>query len=831
MWARANPHNVLLECGLDLLQMASAATAAQRRLSAQTWLARLFLRREHMGAAMLMMLVALVYLWPALIAGKVLSPNSVLFLFAPWQSTAPAGFEHTWNPVLSDIPTAYYPWNFFARQMIHAGIFPAWNPNAYSGTPFYANAQTAILSPFNIPLWLLPLNYGIAFSSWLKLWLGGFGTYLLVRELKLGFWPGVLAGVSFLLCAFNVVWITFETLPAVAVMMPWALWSGERIVCRRRQGDVIALAVVTALVIAAGHPETAVQTLVGTFCYMAIRALTIPGVPRRKRVKGLTLGVAGLAAGTLLSAVTLIPVLKAGLGTPGAASRIGGQSTLPWSALKTALFPAWWEIRTLPLPGPANYNERTFYVGAAALLLACTAMISRERWREKLPLVLLATIGVAAAFGLPVIHWVTAHVPPLNRATTARMLLWFELAVPVLAAFGLQALIDAPRRQRTAWMILAAAAAVALLATVAVDPSMHEIRTTLNHLRTGRSYEDPKIISMTSIGWWLIFTALVGVVLVLFRSSGYTRLAAVAIVLVATVDLLHFAHGYQPMLAAAEATPASTPAVEYLQRHAGAGRIVGIGNTLTNDYDMVYGLHDARGYDPPQPSYRYFRLWQLANPSQIATQPFQLLAVSPVGLTVMSMLGVRYVIAAPGEPPLRELERSVVYRGPDATIYETRAGAPQALVARRVSVTSDEHATLAAISSGDFNPNAEAIVEDNQPGVEGLPTGSTGGTANVVDAGNATVALRVRLARPGLVVLNEAMAAGWSVTVDGHPRAGLRVDDVMRGVSVPAGVHAVVWRYRVPGLRLGLALSGLVALSLLLLGVGARLRRGRSARA
>ncbi len=519
-------------------------------------------------------------------------------------------------------------------------------------------------------------------------------------------------------------------------------------------------------------------------------------------------------------------------GWPCAASRIGGQSTLPWSALKSALFPAWWEIRTLPLPGPANYNERTFYVGAAALLLACTAIISRERWREKLPLVLLAVAGVTAAFGFPVIHWVTANVPPLNRATTARMLLWFELAVTVLAAFGLQALIDAPRRQRTAWIILAGAAGIALVATVAVDPSMREIRTTLNHLRTGLSYEDPKIISMTSIGWWLIFTALIGVALALFRWAGHTRMAAVAIVLIATVDLLHFAHGYQPMLTPAKAIPASTPAVEYLQRHAGTARVAGIGNTLTNDYDMVYGLHDARGYDPPQPSYRYFRLWQLANPSQIATQPFQLLGLSPVGLKVMSLLRVRYVIAAPGEPPLPELERSVVYRGSDATIYENPASAPQALVAHRVLVTPNEHATLAAVSSGKSNPATEAIVEGNQSRSKNLslPTGSNSGTANVVDARNATVVLHVQLARPGLVVLNEAMAAGWSVTVDGFPRSALSVDDVMRGVRVPAGIHSVVWRYRVPGLRLGLALTGLGVLCLLALGAWATLLRRRPPR-
>jgi hypothetical protein len=164
--------------------------------------------REHVWALLLIMFVALVYLWPVLVAGKVLSPNSVLFLFEPWHYVAPANFQHVWNPVLSDIPTAYYPWNVFARASIHAGVFPGWNPYAYSGTPFFSNPQTGILSPFNVPLWILPLNYGIAVSSWIKLCLGGVGAYLLARELKLSFWPGMLAGIGFMVCAFNVVCLT-----------------------------------------------------------------------------------------------------------------------------------------------------------------------------------------------------------------------------------------------------------------------------------------------------------------------------------------------------------------------------------------------------------------------------------------------------------------------------------------------------------------------------------------------------------------------------------------------------------------------------------------------
>ncbi len=98
-----------------------------------------------------------------------------------------------------------------------------------SGTPYFANSQNGLTSVFNIPLWILPLNYALGLVAWIKLSFGAFGTYLLVRELRLGFWPGVLAGVSYALCAFNVTWLGHQTLVATAVCLPWLVLMMERV--------------------------------------------------------------------------------------------------------------------------------------------------------------------------------------------------------------------------------------------------------------------------------------------------------------------------------------------------------------------------------------------------------------------------------------------------------------------------------------------------------------------------------------------------------------------------------------------------------------------------
>ena len=119
---------------------------------------RVFARREGVLAAALFALLVLAYLCPVLLGGKMLSPLSSLYGSVPWRGLAPADVGDYLNPLLSDIPTADYPWRALARELIREGTFPAWNPHVFAGIPFFANPQTMVLSPFSVPLWVLPLH-------------------------------------------------------------------------------------------------------------------------------------------------------------------------------------------------------------------------------------------------------------------------------------------------------------------------------------------------------------------------------------------------------------------------------------------------------------------------------------------------------------------------------------------------------------------------------------------------------------------------------------------------------------------------------------------------
>jgi hypothetical protein len=779
--------------------------------------------REHLCAALLVFVVVLVELWPALVNGQLLSPTSLLYLFVPWSAYVPLNAPISYNPLLSDVPTAVYPWAFLARSLIRHGIFPAWNPYALTGTPFFANPQPAWFCPFSLPLWILSLNYAFGVAAALKLWTAGFGTYLLVRELGLRFWPGIVAGVSFMLCAFNVVWMTHGDLVSVAALLPWMIWLTDRIVCRGRRSDGAWLAVATGFMFSGGHPGTEVHVVAATTLYAIGKTIVIHEPAMRNRWRRLAMIGGGMALGGLLLCVTLVPTLRAIPGTAGELTRRDGAPTMPGGVMplsiaKTILFPDWWgRPSAVNLGGPANYNERTLYAGTVAVLLACLALLIPGAWRRKAPFVAIAAIGLAAPLDVQPLRLFLTHVPPFDSVQNQRMLMLFMFGTAVLAAFGAEAALSAPRPAWRTRGIVGAGVLAAAVGVAAVSPTSSDLGQTLSHFATGADDTTVRVIELTSVMWWLVWT--VGVALVLVLLTRWSRLASYAPPLLALLvagDMLHFAHGYQPMGPPSQTIPPRPQAVTYLQRHAAAGRVTGVGATLLNDWTTVYGLRDVRGYDAPQPSLRFERLWQLVAPNQLGWQPYEVEHLSEPGLRLLSILGARYLLFEPQHTlgqaregsPFASL--SIAYDGPDATIVENSDAVPRTMVAPALRVVDGEQGTLSALTDHNFNPRDRVIIERGQPDAAHLAATATGGgTAVVTGEANAEVRLRASLPREGLVMLDDQLVSGWTVRVGGHPARALRVDGVMRGVAVPAGTHSVVWSYTVPGLRLGLLLSGL----------------------
>jgi hypothetical protein len=771
---------------------------------------------DRTAAMLVLAAVTCLYLWRVLVGGEVLSPSSLLYKFVPWQPAAPPDLHSYYNNFLSDAATEFEPWRLFAREQLRAGVFPSWNPYVLGGTPFFANAQTELASPFLIPQWLLPFNYALGVVAALKLWTAGLGAYFLGRELRLSFWPAILAGACFALCAFNIVWLSHPH-TAVAPMLPWALWLSERVLRRGRAVDVALLALPLAVAFLGGHPGTEVHVAFAVVTYAAVRA----GIGmRERRLRRFGLVLLGSAAGAAMAAVALLPAIEVVSQSNGQVLRQREHFTLSLKSIITVAFP---DFGGRPSATSLNdfidnYQERTMFAGAVALLLAPVGLLWGRAWRRTVPFAVLAVLGLGVALGLQPFDWVVTHLPVFDTVRNPRMVLYVQLAVALLGGFGLERALTLSSGRRLAQAVALAGMLAGLLALVMVAPSFADLKHTARHFLTGADFPGfPDVIRATAITWWLLFAVATGAAMTLL---GRARTAGlVALTLVVALDLGRFVNGYQPMGPPDRVFPPSMPAIRALHRDAGDGRTVAVGFNFPPDVNIRFDLRDARGYDPPDPPLRYAHLWS-GSTSPLPQDGPGLDALSAQKRRVIDVMGVRAVLANPGIP-LKAPHLRLTYQNIDALVYRNDSAAPRVSVPSRVLRVHGEREAVRTVLSPGFDPRRQAVAETQ--------ANAGAGRARVVNDRFSSVELRADMRRRGLVLLNETLRKGWTVRVDGRAAEPVRVDSIFRGVTVPAGTHRVEWRYRTPGLAFGAGISGAVLLGWLALMASFAYRRRSAA--
>jgi hypothetical protein len=128
-------------------------------------------------------------------------------------------------------------------------------------------------------------------------------------------------------------------------------------------------------------------------------------------------------------------------------------------------------------------------------------------------------------------------------------------------------------------------------------------------------------------------------------------------------------------------------------------------------------------------------------------------------------------------------------------------------------------AALERILSPGFDPRREAVLERPPRGAYPQRAGVPHTPAVVRYPDSSSVEIEVATARPGILVLADACAPGWTARVDGEPTPWFCADYYARGLELDPGHHVVRFAYRTPALRWGLALSAAAALALAAWGV------------
>ena len=480
----------------------------------------------------------------------------------------------------------YYPLAQWVGQELHAGVFPLWLPDIFTGYPIFADGELGLAYlPQVALLTLLPAPLALVWLRVLHVFLAGLFTFAYLRSLRLDPLPALGGGLVFALGSFVTAQMHHENIVRSATWLPAVLTCIDRAMRAESRQRMAAWSAVGALAFAQSalglHVQPVLMMALAVGAYALFRAM-LPGPrPLTALVSAAAVGAGGLA----IAAVQVLPLGEWAL----VSSRRGGVQyefasafALPPVNLPTLLFPfffrlpdatTWWTLW--------QHWETELYVGIPTLALVLVGVIFSRRIETVYFLFLgLASLWIGMAHNAPLfnLHEGLWSVPGFSfLRAPGRFSYLVVFACACLAAFGLQALRY--RRVRAAVGLVGAVPCVALFAALlalmpawrawlADDPSRAHSFVESAYLANRAQYPiDPQLVvngllSSLDIGnvktaWSLALLVLTSLAFVGWLAFGPRRLVFGQGLFVAllAVDLLVFAFDFHPRLALARLPP------------------------------------------------------------------------------------------------------------------------------------------------------------------------------------------------------------------------------------------------------------------------------------
>jgi hypothetical protein len=384
---------------------------------------RLKIKADYV-AGLAVALAPLVYFFPALREGRILSPD---------------------DGVIFNVPL-----RVAAANIIRSGYLPLWDPYIFCGIPLHGAAQAGLLFPLN---WFYliaspPIATNLMMLSTYAI--AAIGAYLYARRAGADIAGAIATSLIWQCSAFMVEQIGHTNILHTAAVMPWTLWAVDGYLRNgaRRQG--VLLVVLIALQVCAGHQQTLTYSLLLTGAYAFVMSRSL-----QKTRQTYFAWAAFIVSGLALAAVQILPTFELLRNSLRATAtyEFFGSFSLPPRFLQTFVAP-------YVLGGGnglifrAPYIERPFfgeyaaYAGILTLMLALFAVILKRDTRTKFwaavfVVALFLALGRFMPFGLYKIFY---QVPLLNLfRSPARHMMEVQFALAVLAGRGITAIRSSER--------------------------------------------------------------------------------------------------------------------------------------------------------------------------------------------------------------------------------------------------------------------------------------------------------------------------------------------------------------------------------------------------
>lgn len=611
------------------------------------------------------------------------------------------------------------------RDALEHGRWPLWNRYAGAGMPLLADPQSQALQPLVLLGYPFPLLRAAGVVAALRVLFALVFGFLWMRRQGVGETPALAGSLAFGLGGFLLLWLGWPIANSAA-LLPLVLYGIARCDDPGGRRDALLLALGTLALLLGGHPETILYALGVALAFLAGRILRRPRGSRWElaRRAGAAMAVAGMvAAPVLLPVAEYLPktMRAARIGQPSRHPPQGGVLAKTYLPLVTPN--AFGNSRFVDYWGLTNTNEdASGFVGTATLLAALLALGARRRLPQE-----------RVALGVSVLCL------PLIALGSHRLLLPLSLCLAYLGACALERFELGEVRR---WPLLIAA--VALGVVIAWGYLAHP------------DPADPGRMAVFRFGWlrWqLRFLGLAALLLVGTASWRRSmRSLAVAGVAAAILGELVLLHGpANPPMPRRLALPVNGP-LSFLQENLGGFHMAALGQDLPPNLASLYGLTDARIYNPMAPQGYMERLAPIVSGWR-GEAP---LLAAP-GDPLYGRLGVRYLLAAPDVRLPSPLQK--VFADADGSVWER----------------TDARARL-------FVPD---------------------GALTVSRLEDVWIAAEIGLQRPETLGSVLYQDGGWRLLVNGEARPARVEEGVFLAAALPAGVSRVDLLYRPKGFLWG----------------------------
>lgn len=349
-----------------------------------------------------------------------------------------------------------YPYRQYLAASLKEGRIPLWNPYIFCGSPFLANAQSAIFYPFNLIFLFLNTESALRYSLGFHILLAGVAMFFFLRiTSKLRREACLLGAIVFMFsgyigahCGHTDIICAIPYLPFFLLFLYLSFYA------KRKFWYLLWAGITLSIQIFAGHPQTVYYTLIAGFLY----SLTFWDIQMKNPISTfLKFWSVILLLGLGFSAIQWVPTLEL--------MKFSWHGKLPYEIATSESFPIF-KLVSLILPnffgnqfqgywasiGVWHYSETTAYYGALALFFTFISFFTARGESKKTVIFFsfLFFFSLLLSFGKYTVFYKLLYylLPGISRLRApGRALLLFTFAGSVLSAFGFHIIIEEQPKQ------------------------------------------------------------------------------------------------------------------------------------------------------------------------------------------------------------------------------------------------------------------------------------------------------------------------------------------------------------------------------------------------